>query len=235
MGKTKLLLIMIIIMAMSCSEKPSLEGLWVVESVKVGEDEMTPNAKWMRFNADFTQESGNGWFQHSVGAWEFNPETNALRMKTSNGLHDPNEPFQIVLKENEMRWSRTEEDAQVTVLLKRAKELPKTFGDDLLGLWKLDRAEGKGKYFRASEGITSNEYLFFRWDKRFVIGSENGRINGVYNVHGHKPEVELIPYGEQFERDFWKIDFQGNSITLKLLNTDSTVTRTFTRIHEFPQ
>ena len=234
MRKINLLLIMCLIMVISCSEKPSLEGLWVVESVKVGEDEMTPNARWMRFNADFTQESGNGWFQHSVGTWELNPETNTLTMKIANGLHDPNEPFQIVLMEEEMTWTRTEEGAQISVLLKRAKKLPKTFADDLLGLWKLDKAKGQGKYFQISDSSMSNEYLFFRWDKRFVIGAENGRINGVYNVHGHKPEVELIPYGDQFDRDFWKIDFDENSITLKLLNTDSTVTRTFTRIHEFP-
>ena len=93
---------------------------------------------------------------------------------------------------------------------------------------------GSGNYFDQSDKKETNDYLFFRWDKRFVIESEKGRINGVYNVHGHKPEVELIPYGDQVKRDFWKIQFEENQISLKLLNTDKNVIRTFKRINKFP-
>jgi hypothetical protein len=121
----------------------------------------------------------------------------------------------------------------VKVKLERIFQLPATSGDKLLGLWKLEKAVGKGSYFADSKA--SEDYLFFRWDKRFVIGTENGKVNGVYNVHGHKQEVELIPYGDQYKRDFWEIDFDEDAITLRLLNTDSIVTRKFVRIHKFPQ
>ncbi|MEM9052392.1 MAG: hypothetical protein AAGC47_10105, partial [Bacteroidota bacterium] len=79
----------------------------------------------------------------------------------------------------------------------------------------------------------AGEKLFIRWDGRFVIYTNQGRINGVYNVHGHRSELELIPYGEELERSFWSVDFAKEEITMKLLNSDSTVTRNFHRIRTF--
>ncbi|MFK8006904.1 MAG: hypothetical protein AB8H03_11055 [Saprospiraceae bacterium] len=218
----------------SCKNKSSIEGLWVVKSVTVENKTTTPNARWARFNSDFTQESGNGWLQHSFGNWKLDSKTNELSIKNSNGLVDEGEPFLVTINQNQMTWERKEEGQNIKVTLVRSSHLPATYGDKLFGLWKLKDAIGNGKYFDPSDKITNNDYIFFRWDKRFRIGSKKGRVNGVYNVHGHKPEVELIPYGENVKRDFWEIQFEENEITLKLLNTDSLVTRSFVRIHEFP-
>jgi len=212
----------------------TIEGLWIVKSVVVGDEEMTPNARWTRFNSDQTQESGNGRFQHSYGTWKLNPESNELSIENSNGLDDLNEPFVVSVSQNKMIWERTEEGQNIKVTLVRSSQLPETYGDKILGLWKLESVIGSGNYFDQSDKKETNDYLFFRWDKRFVIESEKGRINGVYNVHGHKPEVELIPYGDQVKRDFWKIQFEENQISLKLLNTDKNVIRTFKRINKFP-
>lgn len=233
MNKIYLIAIIGITLFSSCEKSSSIEGMWIVKSVTMGEDEMTPEGRWMRFNSDFTQESGNGWLQHSVGKWKLDIETNSLTIINKNGLDDPNEPFKVTLSNNEMNWERTEEGQTIIVKLERIHKLPSTKGDKLLGLWKLEKAVGKGSYFSTSK--TSNDYLFFRWDRRYEIGTSIGKVYGVYNVHGHKPEVELIPYGTQYERDFWKIDFDEKGITLKLLNTDSIVTRRFIRIHNFPQ
>lgn len=235
MKRTYFLVLFSIWLFSSCENKQTIEGLWVVKSVTVGEEEMTPNARWMRFNSDFTQESGNGWFQHSIGSWSLNPETNELSITNTNGVNDQNEPFQIVVGKNEMIWKGMEEGDSIKVLLTRSAKLPETYGDNLLGLWKLDEAIGSGNYFTQPSKTNTIEYLFFRWDKRFVIRSEKGRTSGVYHVHGHKPEVELIPNGDQFKRDLWKVDYADDSITLKLLNTDSVVIRKFKRIHEFPE
>ena len=226
-----LFLCLTILLMVSCVKKPGMEGLWLVSKVKIGEEEMTPNARWMRFHADSTQESGNGWFQHSRGSWTLDGN-NQLTVNNTNGLKDNNEPFSVVLSGNKMVWTRMEEGQPVEVTLERTDELPTTTADELLGLWMLEEAQGKGNYFSPSS--ENKAYLFFRWDKRFVIGSENGKIHGVYNVHGHKPEVELIPYGE-IERNFWKVEFEENSITLNLLNSDSIVSRKFKRIYEFQQ
>ena len=120
------------------------------------------------------------------------------------------------------------------VTLVRSLKLPETYGDKILGLWNLQSANGNGDYFEETEKKEINANIFFRWDKRFVIQSEKGRINGVYNVHGHKPEVELIPYGDEVKRDFWKIQFEENHITLTLLNSEKRVKRKFKRINRFP-
>ncbi|MEM7108198.1 MAG: hypothetical protein AAF519_08225, partial [Bacteroidota bacterium] len=94
-------------------------------------------------------------------------------------------------------------------------------------------AQGVGPYF-SKDTIRETDYLFLRWDRRFVIQANGARINGVYNVHGHKPELELIPYSSVLERDFWSVNFDNDKITLTRLNSDSIITRTLSRINEFP-
>lgn len=224
----------IVLSFISCDQPSTIEGLWVVKSVMVGEKKMTPNARWTRFHADQSQESGNGRFQHSYGSWQLNQNTNELFIINTNGLEDSNPPFMMTLRANEMIWERIEEGQQIKVLLERSAQLPETYGDKILGLWQLEKATGNGPYFMESDTNENNEYLFIRWDKRFVIGTTKGKVHGVYNVHGHKPELELIPYSTPLKRDFWRFEFAENLITLKLLNSDSLVTRQFKRVHKFP-
>ena len=70
------LLILVTFLLTSCKNEQTQKenailGLWVVKKVKMGDQEMTPIARWMRFNKDSTQTSGNGWLQHSEGSWVF--------------------------------------------------------------------------------------------------------------------------------------------------------------------
>ncbi len=233
MDKKIIMLILLTTLFYGCSEKENIEGLWVVKNVQVGDKKMTPNARWTKFNNDFTQQTGNGWFQHSNGTWDFNKNSRELLIKNTNGLIDQNEPFKVSFDNNKMIWKRIEEGQNVVVTLEKTNELPKTYGDHLLGLWKLENSKGNGVFF--DESVENNEYLFLRWDKKFLINSSNGKINGVYNVHGHKPEIELIPYNSKIKRSFWKVDYNNEQISLKLLNSDSLVTKSFVRIHEFPR
>jgi len=219
----------------ACHTQPSIEGLWIVKQVNVGNQQMTPYARWMRFNADSTQQSGNGWYQHSYGTYKMDNETGELSVTDLNGTKDPYDPFKVKIENNMMTWFRLEDGEEINVTLEKATQLPASFGDKIIGLWKLEEAVGNGKYFSPTQNTDTSAYLFFRWDRRFVLNSDKGRINGVYNVNGHKPEVELIPYGEDVTRDFWQIDFEENAITLKRMNTDSLVSRRFIRIYEFPQ
>lgn len=232
---TPLILLLIILSFFSCQKVKTIDGLWVVKSVVVGDEIMTPNARWMRFNSDFTQQSGNGWLQHSVGTWNFNKNSMELSIKNTNGLIDKNEPFKISFEDKKMIWKRMEEGESIKVILERSSELPQTYGDNLFGLWELVRAVGSDNYFEESDKMEMGNYIFFRWDKRFVIKSEKRKVNGVYNVHGHKPELELIPYDNNINRNFWEIEFEENQITLKLLNSDKIITRKFKRIHQFPK
>lgn len=230
--KNILLLSLIVLLTLiSCEEKSKIDGLWIVQSVTVGEEEMTPNARWMEFHPDFTLKSGNGWFQHSVGTWEL--DANKLKMTNTNGFNDPYPAFEITLNANQMTWKRIEDEQPIEVLLTRSDQLPQTYGDQILGLWKLEESISRDNYF--SETVNSNDYIFFRWDKRFVIGSDSNRYTGIYQVHGHRSQVVLIPNDEKVKRSNWEINFNPTGITLSKLNSDSVVTRKFTRIHDFPQ
>ena len=66
-----LIALFLIVIVFSCSHKEqkvsNIDGLWVVKKVKVGNQEITPISRWMKFNTDSTQSSGNGWVQYSVG------------------------------------------------------------------------------------------------------------------------------------------------------------------------
>lgn len=224
---TVLLLFFIVI---GCTPKPSIEGLWVVKSVSVGQEEMTPNARWMRFNSDSTQQSGNGWLQHSVGTYSLSKDE--LVLNNTNGLTDSYPPFFVTINENKMTWNRMEEGMEVVVFLEKTNKLPQTYGDELLGLWKLKQAEGKGSYFDSPP--SPKDYLFIKWDKRFVIGTDSNRYTGVYHVNGHNPRVTLIPSNSELPHSRWDIMYSDQQIKLTLTGSDSVVTRTFTRIHEFP-
>lgn len=232
MGKSPLLVLAAAFFLIGCETESTVEGLWVVKSVTVGEENMTPNARWMRFNPDFTQQSGNGWMQHSIGTWKLDPSKQALTIINTNGLDDSSDPFAVSISGNEMVWKRMEEGESVEVNLERATQLPTTYGDQLLGLWELEKASGR--YSTKSGETIALDYLFFRWDNGFVMGTAKGRIRGNYIVDRHNPEVDLIPFDAEYSRASWKIDFEDNGITLSLLNTDSVVTRTFRRTHEFP-
>ena len=118
-----------------------LTGLWLVEKVKVGNEIMTPDAKWTRLNSDGTEESGNGGFRHSYGKWEYDEFTKELLITTKNGLDDPFGAFYVDLKKDKMIWSREEEGMNVVVTLSQIEKLPETYRDRLLGLWKLDESE----------------------------------------------------------------------------------------------
>ena len=192
---------------------------------------MTPNARWMQFNEDFTSVSGNGWFHHSQGVWKLDSE-GRLEVESTNGTKDLAEAFRVSFSEGNMIWERTEDGMDVVVTLVSMDEFPTTYGDDLLGLWELDELNGEGDYF--SDSISSPQSLFIRWDRRFVIENNMGQIHGVYHVHGHRPEVEFIPYDTKYERIRWQIGYDEDQITLTKMNTDDVVERKFKRIFEFP-
>lgn len=205
-----------------------MNGLWMVQEVKVGNELMTPNGRWTRLGADSTQTSGNGWKQHSIGTWSFSEKDSALHIVNTNGLEDPNVDFKVWLESDTMYWERMEEGTNVRVKLKRSDLLPMTYSDQLLGLWELDSLSGENMFLNES-----GDQLFIRWDGRFMINTTNDRIHGVYNVHGHRSELELIPYRDGYPRSFWSVDIDKSRIEMSLLNENSEVTRSLKRVHTF--
>lgn len=210
-------------------------GLWQVSLVQMGDQEMTPNARWMRLHEDLSQESGNGGFQHSYGTYRWNQEEASLSFENTNGLKDDSGAFSVSWSGDKMIWKRMEEGQEVKVTLERIEKLPQTYGDRVLGMWMLEEAKGSGPLLEISAEESPKAFIFLRWDKKFVMGSANGKQYGVYNVHGHKAEIELIPYGDNCQRSFWKMDIQDKQIKMTLLNTEEEVSRTYKRIYAFPE
>lgn len=68
-------------------------GFWEVTEVKVGDQTMTPVAKWTRIHEDGTFQSGNGWLQNSEGTWTFDKKYNHFEANDPNGLVDEFGPF----------------------------------------------------------------------------------------------------------------------------------------------
>ena len=74
-------------------------GFWRVDKVEVGQETMTPVAKWFRINQDGTYQSGNGWLQNSVGTWTFDKAKNLYVPTEKNGIVDLFGGFEVGVKE----------------------------------------------------------------------------------------------------------------------------------------
>jgi len=189
------LFVLMLLMTMSCGSNKKLIGLWQIDKVKVGSEEMTPIARWTRFNEDQSQASGNGWMQHSVGTWEYHRNKNELSVVNTNGIKDEFGPFMMRhLDDDQMSWVREEEGQQVEVVLKRITNIPTAPANKLLGVWKLVSKKGEDE----------SAYLFLRWD-RIIINREAGkdRKYGMYKTHGHRQQLQIIYYGDPLSEENW--------------------------------
>lgn len=214
----------------SCKQKTSLEGLWQVESVQVGPNSMTPIARWVRFEADGKQTSGNGWFQHSYGTWSL--KDNVLSVVDKNGVSDITDPFSINIVEDTMTWKRIEEGQEVTVSLKRIEKLPQSDGNKLIGLWKLLKSTNDGNDITAVVNPEGKSMLHLRWDNTYVQHNmPKGKQYGVYRIHSHKPEIQLVNYGNTPQFSFTSFVVDDDKLTLT--STDQKAIMTFERINDY--
>ena len=227
------LFVFLITLISSCEnqkKETGVLGLWLVEKVEVGENSMTPISKWTRFNSDSTQTSGNGWLQHSSGNWSL--KDNRLEVTDKNGIIDSAEPFTIEVKENTMTWKRNEEGQEVIVYLKRINELPQSEGNKLIGLWKLTKAVDNGNDITVMVNPNGKSMMNLRWDNMYVqYNMPKGKQFGVYKIHGHKPEIQLVNYGNESKFSFWNFIIDGKKLTLT--STDQKSVMEFERIHQF--
>ena len=202
-------------------------GLWEVTQVTVGEEQMTPIAKWVEFKSDHTHRGGNGWVQHSIGTWEFDKNNSNLKIITSNGTEDPFGAFNLKIKNDEMTWERGEEGMAVKVFLKKTNEIPAAYSDKMLGLWQV---ESSG----VIDGSTfhENTKLFIRMDRRYsIINSEESK-NGVWNTHAHRHQVRLLSDdGDEFDMR-WRVFFEEGNMVWKNGDTEN-VTIIFKRVYRF--
>ncbi|WP_224994514.1 hypothetical protein [Cesiribacter sp. SM1] len=207
-----------------------LNGLWIVTEVKAGDKIVTPVARWTRFHADGNTQSGNGWVQHTVGKWHYNPADSSLSIVSSNGWKDEAGPFKVVQKTgNSMRWQRLEEGVLITVNLHKTENLPQTPSDDILGLWLLNPSDK----VQQATGVPQ-AYALMRWDRRFNFkGIPGGQTYGFWQIDGHQPILTLLADGRE---EKWRIEILPTTMTwTKIAPAGQEQVLSFTRTDTFPK
>ncbi|SMO79352.1 hypothetical protein [Fodinibius sediminis] len=215
-----------------------LTGLWMIENVQVGGQEMTPVAKWTRINPDGTYESGNGWLKNSEGTWTYNEQARTFLAKETNGLTDPYGAFTVGLEEEQMKWVRTEEGQEVTVRMTRIHEIPRSPADKVQGLWEVDRDTHDGKKASSTSDPGKRHTLFIRWDRTYMEHTPEGqRQTGYWHMNAHRPEITFLSHGGEQKPPSWRIKVINDHEMVMTGLADSTkgqVVR-YSRLKSFPE
>lgn len=175
-------------------------GLWIVEEVKVGEETVTPVAKWFQFDADQSLAGGNGGVRNTLGTYKLDPTERTVLFHNEAGKEDEYGPFIYSIADENMQFQREEDGQQVTVVLQRASNIPQAPWDEIVGFWNLKEGEAPG----------SMQSIFIRWDRRFVIHTPDGRNTGIWHIDGHRPILRLISDAGDAEDSQWDFEFLEN-------------------------
>lgn len=187
----------------------------------------------MRFNADGTQASGNGWLQHSVGIYNLNVK-DELTVTNTFGIKDDAESFKVNIDNNKMTWQRKENDLDITISLERTDKLPTSEANKLLGLWKFDSIINDGKEVSDSLNTENKAMLFLRWDNTYELRNyPEGEKYGMFKTHGHRAQIDMVSYAEVPVFQFYSFSLKDDKLLLKATNKDTEIK--LTRIHQFLQ
>ena len=214
--RTIILLLCLLIVTTSYAQ---IVGLWEVKKVLVGEETMTPVAKWFRFNKDETYASGNGWLQNSIGTW--NLDNGQLISTNTYGIEDEFGAFDVQFSDKGMTWSRVEEGRFVKVFCQHIMEIPISHTDLLPGLWK-------------PKNGSTNESLFIRWDRVYISRDTDGtKSTGYWHMNGHKPELTFLPHGTGAQEQ-WRVEVDTKKLTMiGLSDSNMNHTKTLVRAIRF--
>jgi hypothetical protein len=241
--KTKSLFSFIVFLVLGLMVSPqlvkaqSIIGFWEVKEVRVGEELMTPVAKWFRINKDHTYQAGNGWLQNATGTWTYDKKSNTFLPRENNGVVDEAGAFKVHVGNETMQWEREEEGEKVVVTLKKSSQMPMSTADQLTGLWNLNKATKDGQIITASLDPDSKHYIFIRWDRIFVERTPQGeRSSGFWHIDGHRPELTLINHSRKKETERWQVSVEGSELIMVGIS-DSNKGRelVYKRIDAFPK
>lgn len=233
--KTKIALVLLFFGPLTQAQ--NLPGLWTVEEVRVGEEIMTPVAKWFRYDENGTYSGGNGWLQNEEGTWTFDQDKQLLAPKNNYGVTDPFDPFKVSEDMGKMIWKREEEGMQVMVTLSRIQKLPKSPADWLVGMWGLQAAEKEGTGNLEVIDPDRKVYYFIRWDRLVILRNAKGeRKTGYWHIHGHKPELTFLPHDDQLPAEAWRVEPGPNALIMTgISETNRGQVLEFGRLRDFPK
>lgn len=212
----------------------SLEGLWLVEEVKVEDQILTPRDRWFKFDTEGNYTSGNGWLQHSSGAYVYNASDSSFLPQEDYSLKDPFGAFKLWFEKDGMIWQRYESDMLVTVKLKRSAVLPRSLADQMKGRWQLDSVKPQNEAVIEYLDTNNAEILFLRWDREYRTSNAGNNLDrGYWHLHGHRPELTLISRSAEQTFITYTVSQEGESLILKKENDeDGETTRYYHRVHE---
>ncbi len=213
----------------------SVTGLWGVTNVSVGDETMTPVAKWFQFKEDGTATGGNGWTKNTVGTWTYSQEAQELLATNDIGTKDEYGAFKVTFAGDTMRWNRMEDDMPVVVTLIPIDDMPPAPADLVKGLWDLTSVQDKSGQEVADYDTSSQQFIFIRPDMRFRFRNTDGEVtNGFWHMDGHRPILTLINYDRSINNQTFNVTVERKSMILKSRNEDGLTYR-YSRIQEFPE
>jgi len=197
-------------------ESPSLIGLWGVDLVTVGDEQLTPTAKWFEFSADGTQTAGNGWVQNGKGLWRYDAAASTLLTLDESGQTDEYGAFKITIEQASMTWERIEDGMTVKVNLTRIDKKPLAPWDKITGRWEAYRNEIHHLNSNQIDFSDLEPYSFyFGWDRRYRKFDASGKRveTGIWHIEPHSPWLWLIP-DDGSEKRGQEILFNEKEMTL---------------------
>ncbi len=193
-----------------------IQGLWGVDKVAVGEQEMTPTAKWFELKETGRCLGGSGGIINSRTSYDWDETTLELTFTDDISGVDEFGAFTVEYSNSGMIWQREENGQLVSVYLSRIVERPLAAWDKIAGMWTLDLEDLPGE----EQSALPFENLFFRWDHIVIV---NRRIEGkdaqrgIWQIDGHRSSLWLVfdDSDHGLGNSHWDITFENGKLLLK--------------------
>jgi len=217
------------------AQKNKIIGFWEIKNVMVGDQNMTPVAKWTKINADGSFQAGNGWLQNSEGSWNYDAKNNMYTAIDSLGIIDEFGGFNVSFDGENMYWEREEEGMPVKVTLKLIKKLPMAPADYLVGIWDLTEITKDGQSILNEYDSNNKHKLFIRWDRVYInFIPEGKKSTGYWYINGHKPEITLLPHQESEKPESWHIEVNKEKLIMTgISESNKDIQRVYSRKNTF--
>ncbi|MBN7814565.1 hypothetical protein [Algoriphagus pacificus] len=217
------------------AQKEKVIGFWEVENVAVGEENMTPVAKWFKINQDGTYQTGNGWLQNGEGQWDYDSKTNKYAAQDDLDVGDEFGAFDVSFTGEKMIFEREEEGMHVKVMLVPIEKLPMSPTDYLEGFWDLVEITENGQSILSEFDGEGKHKLFIRWDRIYNnFTSEGKRMSGYWHINGHRPEITLLPHQGDKGPESWKIEVSEKELVMTgISDSNRGIQRKYMRLKSF--
>ncbi|MEO9482013.1 MAG: hypothetical protein ABJG47_01120 [Ekhidna sp.] len=221
--KNKLLILSMLLTVFASANAQSLIGFWTVEHVQVGDENLTPVAKWFKYDEDNTYTAGNGWTQNDKGTWNYSEELDEFLPVSRLGA-DEYGAFKVQFIGEKMTWKRSEDGMNVSVTLSRIAEMPMAPKDSIVGNWELTSVIQNNEDVTSEYNKENTISIFIRWTATYRKTDTNGsRSSGYWHMNPHRSEFHLINYNKELGVEEFLVSFKNDLLFMKPKNKEGTI------------